>query len=435
MINDNNVRRRTPVKRKRLKVDSDSDVGYNTENEKRLTDLMSKLPQGSDKMGFILDKFLSYIPERWQNWVVRGIFTIIMIALFSFIIHRGPLYLVLLVIIIQFKCFHELIKIGLIVYRLYDLPWFRTLSWYFLLSSNYFFFGEYLIEVFRIIIQIDKLPSFLVGYHRFVSFCLYCIGFIWFVLSLRKGYYLRQFSLFAWTHVALMLIVVQSYFIIENILQGLIWFLIPVSMIICCDIMSYVFGFLWGKTPLIALSPKKTWEGFIGGGISTVIFSLILSSYLMQSHYMICPLEDYLKNPYDCEIPDEFKPKQFEISHPFNIIFTFFKIKTVFTYYPFILHSLVISLFASIIGPFGGFFASGFKRAFKIKDFGDIIPGHGGLMDRFDCQLLIGTFTHVYIMSFIRTRSIDKLISEISRLTLEDQQKILVHLQDSLTFP
>lgn len=155
MINDNNVRRRTPVKRKRLNVDSDSDVGYNTENEKRLTDLMSKLPQGSDKMGFILDKFLSYIPERWQNWVVRGIFTIIMIALFSFIIHKGPLYLVLLVIIIQFKCFHELIKIGLIVYRLYDLPWFRTLSWYFLLSSNYFFFGEYLIEVFRIIIQID----------------------------------------------------------------------------------------------------------------------------------------------------------------------------------------------------------------------------------------------------------------------------------------
>uniref|UniRef100_A0A0K0EYD5 Phosphatidate cytidylyltransferase n=1 Tax=Strongyloides venezuelensis TaxID=75913 RepID=A0A0K0EYD5_STRVS len=434
MINDNNIRRRTPVKRKRLNVDSDSDVGYNTENEKRLTDLMSKLPQGSDKMGFILDKFLSYIPERWQNWVVRGIFTIIMIALFSFIIHKGPLFLVLLVIIIQFKCFHELIKIGLIVYRLYDLPWFRTLSWYFLLSSNYFFFGEYLIEVFKIIIQIDKLPSFLVGYHRFVSFCLYCIGFIWFVLSLRKGYYLRQFSLFAWTHVALMLIVVQSYFIIENILQGLIWFLIPVSMIICCDIMSYVFGFLWGKTPLIALSPKKTWEGFIGGGISTVIFSIILSSYLMQSHYMICPLEDYLKSPYDCEIPDEFKPKQFEISHPYNTIFTFFKIKTIFTYYPFILHSLVISLFASIIGPFGGFFASGFKRAFKIKDFGDIIPGHGGLMDRFDCQLLIGTFTHVYIMSFIRTKSIDKLISEISRLTLEDQQKILLHLQDSLTF-
>ena len=35
----------------------------------------------------------------------------------------------------------------------------------------------------------------------------------------------------------------------------------------------------------------------------------------------------------------------------------------------------------------GGFFASGFKRAFKLKDFGDTIPGHGGITDRFDCQV------------------------------------------------
>lgn len=49
------------------------------------------------------------------------------------------------------------------------------------------------------------------------------------------------------------------------------------------------------------------------------------------------------------------------------------------------LHSMVMSLFASLIAPFGGFFASGVKRALKIKDFGDAIPGHGGLIDRFDC--------------------------------------------------
>jgi len=49
------------------------------------------------------------------------------------------------------------------------------------------------------------------------------------------------------------------------------------------------------------------------------------------------------------------------------------------------LHILVLSVFASLIGPFGGFFASGLKRALKIKDFGDIIPGHGGITDRMDC--------------------------------------------------
>ena len=45
-------------------------------------------------------------------------------------------------------------------------------------------------------------------------------------------------------------------------------------MIICNDVMAYMFGFFFGKTPLIKLSPKKTWEGFIGGGLATVLFGL-----------------------------------------------------------------------------------------------------------------------------------------------------------------
>ena len=52
--------------------------------------------------------------------------------------------------------------------------------------------------------------------------------------------------------------------------------LVPVSMIICNDIMAYMFGFFFGKTPLIQLSPKKTWEGFIGGAISTVFFGFLV---------------------------------------------------------------------------------------------------------------------------------------------------------------
>ena len=48
-------------------------------------------------------------------------------------------------------------------------------------------------------------------------------------------------------------------------------------MIICNDIMAYMFGFFFGKTPLIKLSPKKTWEGFIGGAISTIVFGIGVS--------------------------------------------------------------------------------------------------------------------------------------------------------------
>lgn len=70
--------------------------------------------------------------------------------------------------------------------------------------------------------------------------------------------------------------------------------------------------------------------------------------------------------------------------------------------YPIQLHSILFSIFASVIGPFGGFFASGFKRAFKVKDFSDSIPGHGGVTDRVDCQFLMGVFSYVYFISFIK---------------------------------
>ena len=70
--------------------------------------------------------------------------------------------------------------------------------------------------------------------------------------------------------------------------------------------------------------------------------------------------------------------------------------------YPAQLHSFPLSVFASLLAPFGGFFASGFKRAFNIKDFADVIPGHGGIMDRFDCQVLMATFSNVYYYTFCR---------------------------------
>ncbi len=38
-----------------------------------------------------------------------------------------------------------------------------------------------------------------------------------------------------------------------------------------------------------------------------------------------------------------------------------------------------------------------------LQDFGDTIPGHGGIMDRFDCQFLMATFVHVYHSSFVRS--------------------------------
>jgi phosphatidate cytidylyltransferase len=109
-----------------------------------------------------------------------------------------------------------------------------------------------------------------------------------------------------------------------------------------------------------------------------------------------------------------------------------FGVSTTISLYPFVLHSLSLSVFSSVIGPFGGFFASGFKRAFKIKDFGDVIPGHGGIMDRFDCQFLMATFVNVYISSFIQTDSPQKLLSQVLYLKPEQQLQLFHMLKESL---
>lgn len=80
-------------------------------------------------------------------------------------------------------------------------------------------------------------------------------------------------------------------------------------------------------------------------------------------------------------------------------------------------HVLVLSLFASIIGPFGGFFASGLKRAIKIKDFANSIPGHGGVSDRMDCQIIMGAFTYFYIHSFVRSSFNENITFWLTLLT------------------
>ena len=86
-------------------------------------------------------------------------------------------------------------------------------------------------------------------------------GFVFFVGSLQKGHYKFQFTQFAWTHMALYLIVVQAHFIMNNIFEGMIWFFLPVSLVITNDIFAYICGITFGRTQLIKISPKKTVEG------------------------------------------------------------------------------------------------------------------------------------------------------------------------------
>ncbi|CAG9854896.1 unnamed protein product [Phyllotreta striolata] len=413
----------------------DSEIDSEDDKIGKGIDLSGNIPSGTNKAPFFLETLLQDLPDRWRNWVVRGVFSFLMLTFFLVVIYGGPLALMITTLIVQVKCFQEIINIGHSVYRIHGLPWFRSLSWYFLITSNYFFYGESLVEKFGVVINRTDFLRILVTYHRFISFSLYCGGFVLFVLSLVKKYYMKQFSLFAWTHVALLIVVTQSYLIIQNIFEGLIWFIVPVSMIICNDIMAYVFGFFFGKTPLIKLSPKKTWEGFIGGGFSTVVFGFMMSYVMCQYPYFVCPIEysEALGSmTMDCEPSILFRSTNYKLPDFLSGFLTTLGFADSISVYPFMLHSLSLSVFSSVIGPFGGFFASGFKRAFKIKDFGDVIPGHGGIMDRFDCQFLMATFVNVYISSFIQRDSPQKLLTQVLYLKPEQQLQLFHLLKENL---
>lgn len=100
------------------------------------------------------------------------------------------------------------------------------------------------------------------------------------------------------------------------------------------DIMAYFTGMALGKHRLCPkLSPKKSVEGAVGGVIGSVI---------------LCGLFGYLL------LPD------------------------------FLVLSLLIGLFGSVVAQLGDLSASAFKRQMGIKDYGNLIPGHGGILDRFD---------------------------------------------------
>ena len=116
------------------------------------------------------------------------------------------------------------------------------------------------------------------------------IGFVFFVGSLKKGQYRFQFTQYAWTHLALYLIVVQAHFVMNNIFEGMIWFFLPAALVITNDIFAYVCGITFGRTQLIALSPKKTVEGFVGAWIFTIVFGIGLTNIMTRYSYFICPV-------------------------------------------------------------------------------------------------------------------------------------------------
>ena len=116
------------------------------------------------------------------------------------------------------------------------------------------------------------------------------------------------------------------------------------------DSWAYLIGRKFGKTKLFeSVSPKKTWEGFFGGIVFSMFFASIIS-FIATALSLI----DWL----------------------------------------------VIALIISVIGTAGDLIESKLKRSLNLKDSGNLLPGHGGILDRFDALILAIPFIIVYL--FIR---------------------------------
>ncbi|KAJ2699391.1 phosphatidate cytidylyltransferase, partial [Coemansia spiralis] len=253
------------------------------------------------------------------------------------------------------------------------------------------------------------------------------------------GYYRFQMGQFAWTHMALALVVTQSQFMIENIFEGIFWFFMPIALVIVNDIFAYVFGFFFGRHQLIELSPKKTWEGYIGGGLTTMVFGFVFTALLSDWNFMVCPPPNLHMTAFSdvqCDVNPVFVPRDYRLPAAISAMLSAALHRTITTVSirPVQFHSLAISAFASLIAPFGGFFASGVKRAFNIKDFGNSIPGHGGVTDRFDCQFFMAAFSHMYYSSFIRvsTVTVGALFSSFLALDTGKQLELYQNIQEYL---
>ncbi len=118
--------------------------------------------------------------------------------------------------------------------------------------------------------------------------------------------------------------------------------LLPILVTVAADTAAYFAGSSMGKRPLAPdISPGKTWEGVIGGGLGAIIVSFVLSRL------------PFLSKTWTGK------------------------------------HALLLGLVIAIVAPLGDLCESMVKRDLDLKDSGSFLPGHGGLLDRFDALFFV----------------------------------------------
>ena len=381
-------------------------------------------------------------PTTWKKILTRTVAACAMIALYLCILSAGHLYCILLGFLIQIELYRELVNVRYVEAKDRQVPWFRTIQWSWFFAAIISNYGEILYKFLKenediktyttITLNTWKLTDIL-KYYWFFFFIMYCVLFICTVLTLKVGIVRFQLSQFMWSIVTICLVVFQVKYFAQTALSGLFWYFFPMATVVMNDVSAYFCGITFGrkfiKAPFLSLSPNKTWEGFIGAAILTLIFSWYWPLLLSNWTWFTCPATAEnlsfwpFPKPLSCEVNSVFIRRSYS-SVPFFGTFTALPIQV---------HGLYYGLFASLVAPFGGFMASAIKRAYHKKDFDSLIAGHGGLMDRMDCQLMMLAFTAfhyrnyiVYAPSVKKMIDLFKLMQESDQLELINQLKRLV---------
>ena len=241
------------------------------------------------------------------------------------------------------------------------------------------YFGGYPLMIAAFLIGIVGLYEFYKGFHSvgarpnyivgaLATFALYAINLLhlddrwwmlWLVLVIMAGfisclYKFEERTLYDGmaTVIGVIYVVFFSFHVVlisQTPHYILIWMVVLSAF--GSDIFAYFTGRALGKHKLCPnLSPKKTVEGSIGGVLGAVVLCGLFA-YIFARHYFV--------------------------------------------------DALIIGFFASILSQFGDLVASSFKRKMGIKDYGNLIPGHGGILDRFDSVLFTAPFVYYYIYFFV----------------------------------
>ena len=203
------------------------------------------------------------------------------------------------------------------------------------------------IILFPVVISIIIYGSILLNLLLIICFCL--VLYEWHILSKTKKYYFLG--------IFFLLLSFYTTYKFKDLNNNYINFLFILLICISTDIGGYIFGKIFKGPKLTTISPNKTFSGVIGAYLLSLMFIII-----------------------------------------FFQILSFYNYKNLFSY-----EILLLVIIISTASQLGDILISYFKRNSNVKDTGNIIPGHGGILDRVDGMIFAYPFSYLlYLLNFFK---------------------------------